>query len=449
MPKKITQEEFINRSKELHNNKYDYSLVIFKNTRSEVTIICPTHGAFKQKAMTHLRPRGCLKCGLDKMSSQHRDTIEQFIEKAMAVHGDKYDYSKVEYKNSSLKVTIVCPEHGEFFQSPNTHIMNHGCPLCGLKSRFLKITKSTEKFIEDAIKVHGDKYDYSQVEYRGYQYEVNIICKKHGLFFQKAELHLRGFSCIKCGREKSSSCQSHTLEKFIENARKNHGDKYDYSQTVYVNNRTKLKIICPEHGEFWQKPNKHLSKNGCIQCGVILSANAKYKDLNYFIEKANVVHLNKYDYSKSIYTRANKKLIIICPVHGEFEQSPNSHCKGSGCPVCKTSTGEREVRRYLLDNKIKFEAQKTFDNCRNIDLLPFDFYLSTYQTVIEFQGRQHYELVFWSKTITPEKAEEELNKVQKNDQIKKEWCEKNHIKLIYIHHEDKSKVSHILKENLL
>ena len=181
---------------------------------------------------------------------------ELFIEKARAIHGNKYDYSKVEYINNKKPVCIICPEHGEFWQTPHGHLKGYGCNLCGNGIRF-----TTEEYIHKAHTVHGDKYDYSKCVYIGALKKVCIICPKHGEFWQEASSHIRGCGCPMCDKT-----MKHTLDSFITSSRKVHGNKYDYSKVEYINNKTKVCIICPEHGEFWQSPKHHLAGNGCPVC---------------------------------------------------------------------------------------------------------------------------------------------------------------------------------------
>lgn len=185
-------------------------------------------------------------------------TKEEFIKKAKNIHGDKYDYSKVEYLNSRTKICIICPEHGEFWQTPNSHLDGQGCPSCGERKRAEKKTLTKDEFIKKAIKRHGNKYDYSKVEYINSDTKVKIICPKHGEFLQAPGLHLYGHACPKCGLESSSESNRKGADKFIDEARDKYGDKYDYSKVEYKNAHAKVCIICPDHGEFWQSPNNHL-----------------------------------------------------------------------------------------------------------------------------------------------------------------------------------------------
>lgn len=212
-----------------------------------------------------------------------RLTQEEFIEKARLKHGDKYDYSEVAYVNKKTKVRIICPEHSSFLQTPEKHLMGRGCPQCGGTCKL-----NTEEFIEKAREIHGDKYDYSEVEYKNSKTKVCIICPEHTSFLQKPNDHLDGHGCSKCGGT-GKLC----TKEFIEISKKVHKDKYNYSEVVYVDNRTKVHIICPIHGPFYQISKSHLKGHGCPQCNqsklekevkIILennNINFKYNEFNF------------------------------------------------------------------------------------------------------------------------------------------------------------------------
>ena len=189
-------------------------------------------------------------------------TTEEFIEKAKKVYGDEYDYSKVNYINCDTKVKIICKEHGEFDTRPDHFLNGHGCPKCGAERCGNKLRSNKDEFIKKAKQVHGDKYDYSKVEYKAARKKVCIICPEHGKFWQTPYAHLRGDECSKC----SHQSYKYTTEEFIEMSKKVHGNKYDYSKTEYFNRLTPVCIICPEHGEFWQKPREHFKGFGCPIC---------------------------------------------------------------------------------------------------------------------------------------------------------------------------------------
>ena len=339
--------EFIKKSNEIHNGKYNYNKFKYTKAKTKSIIICPIHGEFKQCPGGHLTGHGCKKCSIISISDLHRKSNEEFIKEANIIHKNKYDYSKVNYINCKTNIIIICEEHGEYIQNPITHLSSHGCPKCGqiigyekykeycinnkdklLEQGAKKIKKASNKFVNEANKKHNNKYDYSKVEYKKAIENVIIICREHGEFEQTPNSHLGGSGCTKCGIIKRGEFKTkEASDRFIEEANKKHNNKYDYTKFNYIKSDVKSIIICPEHGEFEQSPNKHL-QGGCMKCGGSAKSN-----IIEFIEKANILHNNKYDYSKYTYINAKTKSIIICPEHGEFEQSPGAHLC-SGCEEC-------------------------------------------------------------------------------------------------------------------
>ena len=260
----LTTGKFIERAKAVHGDKYNYSKVNYTEANTKVCIICNEHGEFWQRPSVHLRGQGCPKCADRKKGSYHAMNTDEFIKRARKVHGDKFDYSKVNYVNNSTKVCIICPIHGEFWQLPGSHLGGRGCNLCS------KPVHDTESFITEAKKIHSDKYDYSKVIYVDSHTKVIVICPMHGEFLVSPNNHLRGKGCPKCGKEIQQIDNKERAKKasieFEEKAKKIHGNKYDYSKVNYINNHTEVCIICHEHGEFWQKPMKHLRGQGCPKC---------------------------------------------------------------------------------------------------------------------------------------------------------------------------------------
>ena len=199
--KKITFDEFKDKSKEVHNNKYDYSKVVYTHTKEKVIITCPIHGDFEQRPHNHLRGEGCRNCGYLIKRNNKKLTTEDFIERAKEKHNDKYDYSKVVYVNNLGKITITCPEHGDFEQRAHNHSRGDGCPKCS-NNKVL----NTEDIIERAVKIHGDKYDYSKVVAgKNNTAKITIICEKHGEFKQTVFTHLEGGGCRKCKESRGES----------------------------------------------------------------------------------------------------------------------------------------------------------------------------------------------------------------------------------------------------
>jgi len=353
-------------------------------------------------------------------------TTEEFIEKSREAHGDRYDYSLVQYTGRNNLVKIICPEHGVIEQRAGSHLANNKCRLCSNNN----IKYTTNQFIDKSKKIHGGRYDYSNVDYKNTKTQVKIICSKHGLFKQKPSNHLMGSGCLKCHRIKSAEKRSLTTEKFIKEVKEIHGNLYDYSNSIYKNAKTKIKIICPKHGVFRQTPNAHKSGKGCAKCAHITTAKKRNLTTEEFIKKAKEIHGDKYDYSKSVYNTAKTKVKIICPEHGVFKQTPNSHTQGRGCSTCITSKGENKTRQELIKNNINFIRQHTFEDCRHIYALPFDFYLPDHNTCIEYNGIQHYKPV---KYFGGKKAFENQ---QLRDKIKSDYCKSNNIQLISIRYDE-------------
>lgn len=192
-----------------------------------------------------------------------RKTTEEFIQQAIALHGYKYNYSLVEYKHCESKVTIICPVHGSFSQSPRSHLQGkgQGCIKCGGREK-----KTTKSFVQQAIAIYGDTYDYSLVEYVNDKTKIKIACRTHGIFEQLPNNHLRVGGCAKCGADRRGFKCRTTKSSFVEQARFIHGNTYGYSLVEYVNARTAVSIICPKHNLFSQTPETHLKGSGCPNC---------------------------------------------------------------------------------------------------------------------------------------------------------------------------------------
>ena len=196
---RMSIEEFIQKSREHHGDKYDYSLIKepFK-ANSEVEIICPIHGVFKQNARAHYRKSGCPKCGNDVRKDKQTRTTEEFIEKAIQKHGHKYDYSHVEYVNNETPMSIICPKHGAFKHTPHEHLRGRGCPKCSWERIGVLNRLTPSRFVEKAREVHGDKYEYHKVKYINNLTPVIITCPIHGDFKQTPGHHLTGQGCWRC-----------------------------------------------------------------------------------------------------------------------------------------------------------------------------------------------------------------------------------------------------------
>jgi predicted RNA-binding protein YlxR (DUF448 family) len=303
--------------------------------------------------------------------------------------------------------------------------------------------KTNEEFINDARKKHGDKYDYSKVEYVNQNTKVCIICPKHGEFWQKPKSHLNGRGCKLCGNEICSSIRKnktfpykkrkqYDTDMFITEANNIHNNKYDYSKVIYKNSNTDVCIICPKHGEFWQKPAVHLTqKSECPKCANEKRHERFVSNSSEFINKANLVFYGKYLYNNVNYYNNSTKVSITCPIHGDFLCTPQNHLKGRGCPICKSESYVYETRLYYFlktifkDDEI-IRQYKTDWLTNNKSL---DFFIPKYNLAIEHQGEQHV------KPIEIFGGEDKFNKYIIRDKEKYDECKNNNVNLLYFSYE--------------
>jgi very-short-patch-repair endonuclease len=310
-----------------------------------------------------------------------RLTQNEVLERFKKIHGDKYDYSKVNYISNHTKINITCPIHGSWTQTPSDHLHGHGCMGC--RNNKLSELKYDLKQIKDrCVNTYGEKYNYDNIiEYKGITESIIIECEKHKYKFKTTffkHLQSKDGGCRKCHYETNRIKLSSNTPDFIEKSKKIHGGKYDYSKVKYVNNYSKV--------------------------------------------------------------------IIECDIHGSFEQTPLGHIiNKQGCPGCKESKGEKLIRVYLENNNIKFIPQYSYNDCKYIRKLFFDFYLPDFNILIEFDGKQHFEPIEWLH----EQAETTFHLQVKKDQIKNKYCLDNNIKLIRISYKDIRKINKILKEGLV
>lgn len=294
-------------------------------------------------------------------------------------------------------------------------------------SRGQSMTKDI--FIWRSVAIHGLTYDYSLVNYQNCDTPVDIICPIHGLFKQRPFIHYRGGRCKQCAD--SLRGKIFTKDSFIQNAIKMHGDKYDYSRSIYTGARNKLIITCHIHGDFTTSATNHLRGRGCKECHIDKLKVIYNLTTEQFVERANLVHEYYYDYSQVVYRKCSEKVTILCPIHREFTQTPSNHYTGKGCPKCSSSTGEGRVRKVLQELSIDFNEQQVFHNCKSLRCLPFDFYIPSINTCIEYDGIQHYKPVEFFG------GQERFEERQKVDNIKSKYCKDNDINLVRISYKEK------------
>jgi very-short-patch-repair endonuclease len=296
--------------------------------------------------------------------------------------------------------------------------------------------KKIEDFIRSANDIHGSVYSYNLYEGFNLSNKVEIVCKRHGKFYQNGYKHLSGQKCPKCNNEEKQL----TIQEFVVRATSIHQSKYDYSLVSFSNTRDKIIIICREHGEFKQFVNNHLNKKyGCKKC----ADSKKSISVDDFLVKANIVHNNKYHYELSGIINNRQKINIFCKKHGRFEQSILNHLSGNGCYMCKSSKGEMIICNYLERNKYNFKREKTFDKCVDNRKLKFDFFLIDNNICIEFDGYQHFN------SVELFGGDEYLINIKNKDSIKTQFCLDNDIRLLRIKYDQINNIDKILDEFLV
>jgi hypothetical protein len=264
------------------------------------------------------------------------DKTLKFISKAKLIHGDKFDYSLVEYVNLVTKVKIICKIHGVFIQSPGNHQQGDGCPNCAWAKMALSRFKSTSEFISEAVIKHGNKYNYSLVVYVHSQTKVDIVCPLHGTFNVTPSQHLSGLGCRICRNIRKSG----NLSTFISSAKKRHSELYDYSLAEYKKSQIKLNIICVKHGVFAQSPNNHLKGAGCPNCGKGIS-----KIATRWLDSLNIEHLIR-EYTPPEWGNKHKKVDGYDPLTNTVYQFHGDYWHGN-------------LRKYSAD-AINANNKKTF-----------------------------------------------------------------------------------------
>ena len=284
---------------------------------------------------------------------------------------------------------------------------------------------TTREFIRRSRAKQARRYGYELVEYVRNNTPVIIVCKIHGPFEQIPSDHMNGRGCIRCGQLFRRGRRD--TDAFIRATKVAHGQRFDYTRVRYVNDHTKVAIVCKIHGPFKQTPNDHLQGAGCRKCRDEATGDRSRFTRHEFIRKSRTVHDRDYDYDLVKYVNANTRVVIVCKIHGPFKQTPASHMDGHGCNLCwrknTKSRGVTIIEQYLEKFHIAF--------IREVRLIPgslkaFDFYLPDRATIIEFHGQQHFHSVeMWG-------GNEGFKVQRKNDRIKKTWATRNGYKPIVI-----------------
>ena len=429
---KITTEDYIKSCKLIHGDEYDYSKTIYQHSLENVIVICKKHGEFLIKASKHKSSKGKCKFCLTKCVRTKSEYIELFNK----IYNFAYEYPISQEFHSHKKLNIICKIHGLFSIRFNCHVKGQGCGKCNIDQ--YKITEH-----EKVLSLIKSNNFIIGIYHNDVVYSYKFFCVIHGEYYKSPQLIRQGFmNCSKC----SANAVKHVefYKKYLYEKTK--GSIMIDTKEEFPIKSKKYTFICEKHGKFDRRLDSILKHTYCKKCGT----NAKI-DKEAFIKRANKIHENIFNYEKIIYIDYNSPMEIICEKHGSFWQSPNAHLAGSGCQKCKSSSGEKSVRKILNILNIDYVEQKKFKNCRNILPLKFDFYLQNYSLVIEYNGLQHYQPVKWSSNDTDEEAYKRFNYIRNNDNLKKEYCRLNGIEYLEISYKEKNDIQNIIlrKINLL
>jgi len=330
-----TIEQIREEANKLYNGKYEYLDIDRSTNKSKIIIKCNEHGIFLKYFHDHLvRNQGCPNC-----SKPSRLDNDNFIKRANLIHNNIFDYSKVEYINSNIKVCIICTNHGEFLQTPGNHLSGQKCPKC---CKTLKYTLN--KFIEKANETHHNIYDYSLTDYKNINTKITIICKEHGAFEQIPQYHLHGYGCYSC------SNIVRTTNDFIIKSNIVHKNLYDYSNSNYSCSREPIIIKCKIHGDFIQTPNDHLNGCGCQKCSLGCFSKVALKWLESIEKNTKIIIQHAGNVGEKRITINNKLFKVdgfceqtntIYEFYGDFwHGNPNIYNENEIHPINKKTFGD-------------------------------------------------------------------------------------------------------------
>ena len=434
-------KHFIRRMLYKFGDYYTYEKSTFVSYTERIIITCPVHGDVERTPGRFFNPIvkiACPRCALENSKETRKSTTDNFIKKAKSIHGDKFDYTKSVYKGNRSPIIVTCPIHGDFETTPHGHYYSKvgACPECAKAnstgpSHKYRPKMTTELFIEEARKVHGDKYSYGESDFVNYKTPVKIYCPDHGYFNQTPNSHLSGCGCPECAKIRTINALTSTTEDFLVKAREVHGDKYIYDKVEYERNNKPVEIICREHGSFFQTPEHHLRGNGCPTCG-----NNQLKSLEEFIREAELVHgPGTYVYDSVEYKGSEVPIKVYDPLFGDyFWTKPHLFLKGFGNSARGMTSGERFVYTWLKNNGIDFKREFSIPakDFMGVDFgVRIDFIIEDYndrKIFIEYNGEQHYSI----RSQLYANNKEDFIAQLKRDNYLRDYCKIHNIYLIEI-----------------
>ncbi len=387
----ITQEIYI-KNVNRDNPDINTDKLVYINHRTKIDVsckVCDHQWSVLPNSLVGRRATGCPVCSINNRKSPKRITPEEWRRRCSDKHNGKYTCDLSNYINQDTPIEIICPTHGAFLKKPSTHLHYSGCPPCGYVRSSDTRTGDTAQYITRVSKIHSGKYDYSKTIYTGSKFKLIVTCPVHGDFNIVASRHLRKAGCQFCSKELMGKSRTKGRLYFIEKACRVHGDKYDYTQAVYKDYKTKLRIVCPTHGVFEQTPSGHIAGSGCSECG---SDQMKITQ-DVFFKRVTKLHPELILDDKTRYSRADKLVTVKCKTHGYFDRIASELMRVPrlgrvtiDCPKCESSAGELKLRQILTTLGFQFISEYKFLGSK----WRYDFYIPELGILIEYDGEQHY-----------------------------------------------------------
>lgn len=350
-------------------------------------------------SQTTLKPSGMTE-NLKMPKRINENSYKIFVEKARALWGDTYDYPENQaYLGSKEKLKIICKVHGEFLKSPNQllKVPKSGCKRCGIERR---VDASRLDGNEELAKLQELFPTYADFAFEGGTYtkvtdKVSFFCPEHGKQSVRLSALKTGVGCGVCNTLKGLENRKLSLEEFLARAKAVHGDRYDYSKSVYKSTQTDIEIVCKEHGAFWQNTYHHMKGSGCPRC-FFDSRSEVFLPFTTFLSRAVEVHGDRYTYSDTGYTGVNSEVEIRCKEHGVFLQRGSDHLAGCNCPICAGigSEGQRQLTDFLRGLGVE-----VLENYRiGLGKHEVDCYIPEAKLAIEYDGLKWHSTLHRPKT---------------------------------------------------
>lgn len=390
----MTFSEFSQRAAKVHSGTYLYEDTDFTGATGKFWAVCSAHGRFQQRVGDHLAGAGCKGCQREAATTRALTRAGKHLDEIRALQ-PQYEYRKFEetFKTVTEPVTVICHEHGEFSITPNRLKKGQGCRECGI-AKVAEIRKVTfQQFVERAKVAHGDKYTYVEKAYVGYRKSTTIVCPVHGEFQQTPEQHATlGHGCRFCAWAANGQKVAWTVEEFETACKRIHSNKYVYTGD-FTDTLSPVTVICPVHGRQKQQAFRHMKSLGCPSCGKEASSLKRRTTKEQFLDRARTLHGDTYQYDFEGYASQKSYVKITCKLHGIFNQTGDTHLRGSRCPICAgtVSNGQIELLEYI--KSLGF-CDAVSDYRYGAGKKEFDVYVPSKRTAFEYDGVYYHSSRF-------------------------------------------------------